>query len=395
MSKRGILLVSFILFLFLLSCTPSAKETLSPQAPPAETLQEQVTPPLSEPSPSAQPQEKSASEPSTSEPTATEITSETSQKETPSEFTPQNPACTRTFSPQFNAEPYYSGKLFDAHFHMPPAFDEPDEGWRPPVLGKEVTLQQILCLLDKEKVVGAAAFYMWNFENLEKSLQDAAQIKKQSFAGMHLFLIPSELEAEELDDILTKNPGVFEGFGEIVYYSPEPPRNTPDDAASLETAVVAAKHGAVVMFHPDKNQKAKVEAVLQKNPTTKFLMHGWESEDYISELMDKYPNVYYSIDSAVLYQYDGMLIKGPQNTFLNKFKSNFNFQVQQKVDKWKPRIEKHPDKFMWGTDRAADWHFTEEISILFEEFARAFIGKLPKEVQEKYAYQNAEKLFSG
>lgn len=385
--KKGILLIGFIFFIFLLSCTAPAKEIPSPQAPLAEPRQEQVT--EKNIAQENSPTKAIAPEPSTPKPGET---LPESPKETPSEFTPQNPACTRLFSPKFNAGPYYAGKLFDAHFHMPPAYEEQDEGWRPPVLGKEVTLQQIFCLLDKEKVVGVFAFYFWNFDALDQSIADAAAMKKKS-PLLHLSLIPSELEAEELDDILTKNPGVFDGFGEIVYYSPEPPRNTPDDPASMETAVVAAKHGAVVMFHPDKNQKAKVEAVLQKNPTTKFLMHGWESEDYISELMDKYPNVYYSIDSAVLYQYDGMLIKGPQNTFLNKFKNNFNSQVQQKVDKWKPRIEKHPDRFMWGTDRAADWHFSEEISILFEEFARAFIGKLPKDVQEKYGYQNAEKLF--
>ena len=62
------------------------------------------------------------------------------------------------------------------------------------------------------------------------------------------------------------------------------------------------------------------------------------------------------------------------------------------MKKWKNRIEQHPDQFMWGTDRAADWHFDEEISILVEEFARAFTGRLSPEVQEKFAYKNAERL---
>src|SRR3989344_2160142 len=31
----------------------------------------------------------------------------------------QEPKCSREFSPQFRAEPYYTGPLFDAHFHMP------------------------------------------------------------------------------------------------------------------------------------------------------------------------------------------------------------------------------------------------------------------------------------
>jgi hypothetical protein len=49
---------------------------------------------------------------------------------------------------------------------------------------------------------------------------------------------------------------------------------------------------------------------------------------------------------------------------------------------------------MWGTDRAADWHHNEEISILIEEFTRAFTGRLSPEVQEKYAYKNAEGLLN-
>ena len=35
----------------------------------------------------------------------------------------QEPKCSREFSPQFNAGPYYSGPLFDAHFHMPMLID--------------------------------------------------------------------------------------------------------------------------------------------------------------------------------------------------------------------------------------------------------------------------------
>ena len=302
--------------------------------------------------------------------------------------------CSRQFSPQFNAAPYYTGPLFDAHFHMPPTYEEQDDGWRPPVLGKEVTLDQILCYFDKEKVIGAYAFHFWEYGNLEQSINDAAEIQKQS-PYIHLFLIPSELEAKELDEIINSHSGVFEGFGEIVYYDPERSGATPDDPISLETYQVAAKHGLIVMFHPDQNQMAKVEHALQKNPNTMFLLHGWESQDYISELMDKYPNVYYSVDSATLYAFNGVLIKGPKEKFISQFKQEFNSMLNDKVAKWGPQIEKHPDSFVWGTDRAADWHYNEEISVLFEEFARGFIGRLNPAVQEKYAYKNAEKMVGG
>jgi len=304
----------------------------------------------------------------------------------------QEPKCSREFSPQFNAGPYYSGHLFDAHFHMPPAWEEPETGFTLPVLGKGVTLSQILCYFDKEKVTGAITFNFWEYENLEQSIQDLAEVKKQLPTGIHLFLIPADLGAEELDEIVNSHKDVFDGFGEISHYAPERSGQTPDDPVSLEMYKVAAKHGLIVMFHPGKNQRSKIENALQKNPDVKFLLHGYESEDYISQLMDKYPNVYYSIDSATLYNFDGVFINGPKEQFISRFKRDFNSNVKSKVDKWKLQIEKHPDRFMWGTDRAADWHFNEEISILFEEFARAFTGRLSPEVQEKYAYKNAERL---
>ena len=303
----------------------------------------------------------------------------------------QRLTCSRKFSPQFNAAPYYNGPLFDAHFHMPPTYEEQDKGWRPPVLGKEVTLNQILCYFDKEKVTGAYAFHFWEYDNLEQSIDDATEIQKQS-PQIHLFLIPSELQANELDEIVNSHNGVFDGFGEIVYYDPERPGATPDDPISLETYKVAAQHKLIVMFHPDDNQRAQVENAIQKNPDTTFLLHGWESAEYISALMDKYPNVYYSVDSATLYAFDGMLIKGPKEKFISRFKNEFTSVLNAKVTKWKPQIEKHPDRFVWGTDRAADWHYNEEISILFEEFARGFIGRLDPAVQEKYAYKNAERM---
>ncbi|MBI1970331.1 amidohydrolase family protein [Candidatus Woesearchaeota archaeon] len=308
------------------------------------------------------------------------------------ENTQKQQTCSRVFSPQFNAQPYYTGPLFDAHFHLPNTFDEPDNGWRQPVLGEEVTLEQISCFFDKEHVIGTIAFFLWEYEHLDRSLQIAADIKKQWSKEFYLFLIPSELEADELDQKITSYPGVFDGFGEIVFYDPERPGATPDDKISLEINDVAEKHKFIVMFHPDDGQRRKVENAIQHNPNVRFLIHGHESAEYISELMGKYPNVYFSLDSATLYPIKGVFIYGPKERFVSQFRKDFNTLLNSAVITWKGPIEQYPDRFIWGTDRAADWHFDEETSMLFEEFARAFIGKLPPDVQEKYAYKNAEKL---
>jgi len=60
---------------------------------------------------------------------------------------------------------------------------------------------------------------------------------------------------------------------------------------------------------------------------------------------------------------------------------------------WKPLIEAHPDRIMWGTDALWSWHFEQEVYSEVTWFARDFIGGLSLEVQEKFAYKNAESLF--
>jgi len=57
-------------------------------------------------------------------------------------------------------------------------------------------------------------------------------------------------------------------------------------------------------------------------------------------------------------------------------------------------IEGHPDKFLWGTDRAFAWHFDDDVGALLDESARAFIVQLDPAVQEKFAYKNAERLLN-
>ena len=316
----------------------------------------------------------------------------------------QEPKCSREFSPQFNAGPYYKGSLFDAHFHMPPAFEEEHEesplfpeGFRLPVLGEEIALDEIFCSFDKEKVTGSFLFYLWNYENLEQSMQYAAEMKKQFSTGFHLFLTPLELEAKEVDNAVSSTEGVFDGFGEIVFYDPDREGAVPDDHISLEINNIADKHNFVVMIHPDKGQEKNVENAFKKNPNVKFLLHGPQIENSITNLIGKYPNVYYSIDTILIRKPGSreaplMYTVTSKEEYKREFSQNFNAMLDDAVNKWKPRIEQHPDRFMWGTDRAGDWHYNEEISILVEEFARAFTGRLSPEVQEKFAYKNAERL---
>ncbi|MBI2146599.1 amidohydrolase family protein [Candidatus Woesearchaeota archaeon] len=399
-SKRGylvILILSVILVIFMSGCVQQEVE-IQPSVP-EEIVEEATTIPEGSP-----PIEGEANNLTDVTPEQQDVT--VNQPVTP-ETTVPKPKCSREFSPQFNAEPYYSGPLFDAHFHMPPAFEDEHEesplffpeGFRVPVLGEEITLDEILCSFDEEKVTGAFLFYLWNYDNLEQSMQYAAEMKKQLPTGVHLFLTPLELEAEEVDDVVSSNDGVFDGFGEIVFYDPDREGATPDDPISLEINNIADKHDFIVMIHPDKGQETNVENALKKNPNVTFLIHGPQVENSITNMIGKYPNVYYSIDTILIRLPNPSRPSGPlmytvtsKEEYKGEFTQNFDAMLNDAVNKWKPRIEQHPERFMWGTDRAGDWHFDEEISILVEEFTRAFIARLDPAVQEKFAYKNAEKI---
>lgn len=314
------------------------------------------------------------------------------------EVVPKTTECARSFSPQFNAEPYYTGPLFDAHFHMPISPGLAEEmskmhGGHAPdlILGQNISLDKILCFFDKENVRGAVAFHTVDVVSLADTLEVARTIKEKSSDSVSLFLMPVVIDTEKLDNLHRSNAGLFKGYGELSFYDDLRKPLTPGSQKLLDLYDVAEKYGLVVMMHPDMGQKSDVEKALQENPQVKFLLHGFESEDYIADLMAKYPNVYFSIDSAVLYPMSGLFMMS-EELFISKFKQDFSSILNSKLNKWKGRIESHPDRFMWGTDRGVEWHYTEEISILFEEFARAFIARLDPSVQENYAYKNAEKL---
>lgn len=299
--------------------------------------------------------------------------------------------CQREFNPRYSTGPYYTGELFDAHFHIPPSPGIKQFFFKQPVIGKDITLNEILCTFDKEKTRGAIGFYFPK-KTRKVTLPGAYEIKEYAKDRMHLFISPVSLSNDELEIILEENKGLFVGIGEIGFYEITNILKPVDGEWASKIYKLAAKHGIPVMIHPGRNQLAKVKKVLEENPNTTFILHGYETERDIDELMEKYPNIYYSVDSATLYAMRGKFAMAPGDKFIPEFKENFNSILDEQVGYWKERIEKYPDRFMWGTDRFKDWHFSDEMSALMEEFARAFIGRLDPAVQEKYAYKNAENL---
>lgn len=289
-------------------------------------------------------------------------------------------------------------------FDVPPAiYAEAD--WDAPILEKEVMAGSIICVFDRGKTNSAFGFYV--VPNLLKgqAVQLVKKVEQQHKGRIVPFLMPAhasglDLEPNDAEEVLKSNNGLFKGYGEIALYKGSYKGVSPDEPLLLEIYKIADEHNLIVMMHPDIAQEQIIEKIVRENPNVKFLFHGYEIEPFIAEMMDKYPNTYYSVDTqlydipnehtiANLYGAKG------KEEFISELTANFDKILKINLDIWKPRIEKHPDRFLWGTDRAYNWHFSTEVGDIIDEMSRSFIGQLKPEVQEKFAYRNAERMLEG
>ena len=325
------------------------------------------------------------------------------------------------FDPQqreFDTKNYYTGPLFDAHLHMPLLFPLPPEFQdeftsNDAVLGTDITTEGLICQMDKENINGIFGFYQLPFTKpfmVSETIELTKDTEDKYPGRITTFLLPVAMvfplmDPQKLDKILDSNDHI-KGYGEIPMYLPNFGNAKPDDPIFLETYKIAKKHDVIVMIHPDGTKQGFALALskaIELNPDVKFLMHGCMDQrcpttaDTVKYL--KYPNAYYSLDTLIFsspsgtpYMYDDR-ISGKEQ-FLSEFRQTFVQAVDKDLNKWKKTIEKYPDQIMWGTDRSYTWHFDEEVGELLVEYSRAFIGGLDPELQEKYAYKNAEQLLS-
>lgn len=316
----------------------------------------------------------------------------------------QDPKCSRTFTPQFNAVSYYQGSLFDTHFHLPP-----DHGSRlnkfGVILEENLTIKQIVCEFEKEKVVGAIAFYAPNAwlmfstrsddEIINQWVEQMKEIKKGLPDWIYLFYDPISEYQNEAQKVYNSATDIIDGFGEMVYLKGESPRpgSKVDDEISLNIEKLAGDHKLVVSVHPEEKNKSDLENALKLNPETIFILHGWGHDDYIMQLMDKYSNLYFTLDPATFSYEAAQHIQGPEDKFIAQLKTDFNINLDRAVSQWERQIQRHPDRFLWGTDRCFSFHYSEEVSKLYEEFARAFIGGIDASYQDMVAYKNAQDIF--
>jgi hypothetical protein len=314
---------------------------------------------------------------------------------------------------------YYHGPLTDTHLHLPaiPDWSAEDDasmkntevpegrfGGPQALLGWNVKMSEIACTLKQEGTMKNFAFFPVYEEIPGPLLEIADQTIEQYPTLFTPFLmtpgpgdVTPTVNAETLKDMLAAVPDLFQGYGEIGLYKIAGVREgvPPDSEVFQEIYPIVKEHQLVVYFHPGDEQTENFARVLEQHPGITFIVHGDEIQEDILDLMDDHSNIYYGVDAFWGEDMDlfRAFVGKSKEDYLRRMEEEFDDVLAYEVKKWKPRIEKHPDQFLWGTDRGdAVWNYDLEVGQSMVKFARAFISNLDPAVQEKFAYRNAERL---
>lgn len=324
------------------------------------------------------------------------------------------PAVCPAVSKETYPDSYYKGPLTDTHFHIPAIPDwtenSPDDdpearfGGPQALLGWNVTMSEIACALQSEGTTKNFAFFPV-YDNIPEPLLEVVDRTIETYPALFTPFImtpgPDDvtptLSAEAIQEALTLYPDLFRGYGEIGLYEIRGVRGDfpPDDAIFENIYPIVREHGLTVYFHPGEEHTDNFERVLREHPDINFIVHGDEIQGDIISLMDEYPNIYYGVDAFWGADMDlfHLFVGESKETYLDLMEKEFDSVLEYEVAKWKPKIEKHPDRFLWGTDRGdAVWNYDVEVGQSMVKFARAFTGRLDPAVQEKFAYKNAENV---
>lgn len=319
-------------------------------------------------------------------------------------------------------ESFYTGKLIDTHIHVPSIPDDAnfkvDVKEIRPALGINVKIDDYLCMMNYENTDKVFAFFpVWDPIRLESL--EIVKITMEKYPEKFVpFIMPPDhddridgyptVDAVELERMLSVYPDLFKGYGEIGLYErgdhggPKGAKALPPDSERLnEIYPVIRKNNLIVYFHLGEGQRESFEKVLKENRDISFVFHGDQLVTYsdkgqdlsaIDELLTENPNLYYGVDEL----YGGEWILKPEigkEEFISHF-SNYEPLIEEDLKTWKEFIEKHQNQVLWGTDRgwSSPWSLDTDVAQTLNDYSRYFIAQLPPEVQEKFAYKNAQRL---
>lgn len=316
---------------------------------------------------------------------------------------------------------YYQGPIIDSHLHIPQLSDDGigdnQEGYvaprgaesdkydaiaseQRPILGKTMNMDRIACTLQNEGSIKAFAFFSV-FPNITSPAIEVVYKAVEKYPDQFVPFIQASrdgmatLEGEILDTMLDVRPGLFKGFGEVGDSPTESINPAPDsEIYTGDFEVVSNRGNLLVYFHTGTGHQDNMERALQQFPDVTFIVHGDFVRPYIQGIMDRNPNVYFTYNDIFGDLIDTFRF-GEKTTFLADMRTEWDRLLDEAVALYKPMIEAHPDRFMWGTDRGdIVWGYDEEVGQILAEFGRAFIGKFDPSIQDDLAYKNAERLIA-
>jgi|GEM_PF-1975710 len=315
--------------------------------------------------------------------------------------------------------PWYDGPLFDAHMHMTGVtvsiFDDP------------YTTSDVLRMMDRHYMVGGVAFWLpplfgrqSETDLLNKSIGEVDHRLANLMMPPPMDLGFSFGFLGFADGTYTKSlleewyppSGPFDGFGEIAFYIDKLQKINPGDSQLDEVYPLVAESGGVMMAHASATQTAKDwAAVMSQYPEITFLFHGLkdfhgsgpDERAAILELLDTYggDNLFYTIDAGPLL-HDLAIDNGGSIGMDSESGEALAILVdgvgrQQLAEhvysEYSKEVIDHPGRLMFGTDFLAGWHFEDAGNDVIIDFARRFIGLLPEEIQEDFAYKNGQRVF--
>lgn len=293
----------------------------------------------------------------------------------------------------------YNGPLIDSHFHIPANQDESKPN---PQLGRDFTLQDLDGNFQAENTTAVFGFFSVFEGNSADSFIAAAENAEANYPDRFIrFLMPPSADDnpptvgyKKIRTMLEDHPGLFQGYGEIGLYSfggKNGRQYPPNHPIFKKIYPLARKHNLLVYFHPGNNQADNFRKTLKNNPDINFIVHGDQIRDNISDLMDEYPNIYYTIDNLYGDQY--LIRQGVSKQEFFDAIEDEDTLLDADMALWEDLINNHPNRVMWGTDRGdVRWAYNRRVGKRMANYARAFISRLDPAVQENFAYKNAQRL---
>ena len=249
----------------------------------------------------------------------------------------------------------YEGPIFDAHLHY---------NWEPV---PHFTVERVLSLFREQNIMGILATSRPN--DGTRALYEA----KPKDVWIVPFIRPyrvrpdiqtwmSDPQTEELIATEFKR-GYYQGIGE--FHLSGRAAEAPQVRKTVDFAV---RHGLYLHAHADDEA---LEILYRHNPKAKIVWAhtGFSTApEQVAAYLERYPALWCELS----YRYG--ITSGGKLTA-----------------EWKALFERYPDRFLLGSDTWVNERWDSYGGIMGDY--RAWLAQLPKDVAEKIAFRNAERLF--